>query len=257
MTRLLILMEIMERHPSRIRTIASAMDMTVQGASDHLKVLEDEGHIVRIEGEFRPTTQGVQYIHEHFSTLKEFVEDRGRSLEIVGSCLALAGNRVREGDPVGLVMEGGILRAHSGKQEASRGVARTTGRKGELVLIGELSGVLELEPGNIHLFRVEHQLEGGHGTARKVCLPVEKGRKALARLKPHLVGAAGVSAEALLNRTGRRSDFHLAPAASAMEAAGRGQSVLLFVSAEEAEAVLNALAELNSHAIKKVEYGWV
>src|SRR2546428_7144092 len=95
-TQLLILLETALRHHAVQRTIADALGMTVQGVSEYLRAMERDGLVQVVDGEYRPTIEGVRVLHERFRGLRDFVDRASKGLSIIDVTAAIAGNEVAE-----------------------------------------------------------------------------------------------------------------------------------------------------------------
>ena len=95
-TKLLILHELTARRHSRQRTIADRLDITVQGVSEYLKMMTKEGLVRNVDGDWRATRRGVEFLQTNFIALKEFVESSAKEMSIVDVCAAVAGKDVKE-----------------------------------------------------------------------------------------------------------------------------------------------------------------
>ena len=129
-TRLLILLETSTRHHAVQRTIAEALGITVQGASEYLRSMEEDGLVQVTEGEYRPTIEGIRILHERFRELRDFVDRAGKELSIIDVTAAIAGGRIEQGDSVGLFMDRGDLVAYPSRNSPSRGQAVSRAERG-------------------------------------------------------------------------------------------------------------------------------
>ena len=124
-TRILILLEISLRNHSVQRTIGEALGMTAQGVSEYLRTMQADGLVHIVDGEYRPTFEGVRVLHQRFRDLREFVDRGSKGLSIIEVTAAVAGSAIERGETVGLFMERGDLVAYAGRASPSRGRAIT------------------------------------------------------------------------------------------------------------------------------------
>jgi len=96
-TQLLILLETSLRHHAVQRTIADALGMTVQGVSEYLRAMERDGLVQVVDGEYRPTIEGVRVLHERFRGLRDFVDRASKGLSIID--VTAASRRTPAGSP--------------------------------------------------------------------------------------------------------------------------------------------------------------
>ncbi len=224
-TRLLLLLEVHNHRHARLKTLAERLDVTVQAVSDYLKRLTNEGLVENVAGAWRPTKRGTALLHETMRDLRHFLDDAMGSLRIISQTHALADRTIHAEQDVGLYMRDGRLYAGPPRAGASRGVARTEAQAGQLVLVADLKGLIELRPAALTLVVHPEFPEGA---------PFESGRRAIRRLmdpkRRSLVAAHDQTSLAWVWALGLEVDLEFAPLAAAQEAARRGVPVFYFVS---------------------------
>lgn len=240
-TKLLILLEITRSQHTRLKPLAEKLDLTVQAVSEYMKSMRREGLIHEVGGVHRATKRGVELLHARFSEIKEFVDSSMRDLRIIDVTSAVAGEDIREGDSVGLVMERGRLTAYPDRQAKSRGRALQGARRGEDVALSDLEGIVELRPGRLVVLRLPSAQAGG---TRAVELAKVKGR--LGGFHPDLVAVTDPIAVAFAIVTGWPVDLEFAPAEASIDAALRGLNVLLITASPQFEEVTKGLEAVNS-----------
>ena len=243
-TRLLILLELTRRRTQRLKDLAPQLGMTVQGVSEYMRAMAREGLVQVSGGEYRPTMKGVDFLHENFRDLREFVEHSTKDMVLVDVTAAVAGADLRAGDEVGLFMERGLLHAYPRRASSSRGIATGAARKGEDVAVRDLQGIVQLHPGRISIWRLPSVREGGsrrlHGKDR--------------RRRSEVVAVADTVAEVAARKLGLRVDIRFAPIPAAIEAAQRGEDVLLLCSEEGVAAAVASIEEANAALQEKIPY---
>src|SRR2546430_10360225 len=122
-TRLLFLYEVTTSHHTRLRTIGERLGMTIQGTSEYAHGLEGDGLLSFVNGEYRATKKGIEFLHDRMHELRGFVDRAGREMAFVETTAALAGGSIHRGARLGLFMEDGILVAQEGRSSPSTGVA--------------------------------------------------------------------------------------------------------------------------------------
>src|SRR3989442_9249617 len=120
-TRLLFLYEVTTSHHTRLRTIGERLGMTIQGTSEYAHGLEEDGLLSLVNGEYRATKKGIEFLHDRMHELRGFVDRAGREMAFVETTAAMAGGSVHRGGRVGLFMENGVLVAHEGRASPSTG----------------------------------------------------------------------------------------------------------------------------------------
>lgn len=248
-TRLLFLYEVTANRHGRLRTIAEALGMTIQGASDYAHDLQRLGLLAVVDGEYRGTKKGVAFLQERYLALKSFVDRAGRTMAFVETTAALAGGPIRKGDRIGLFMDEGYLVAFAGRASPSMGVAAHDAAKGEDIAVRNLEGIVSLKPGRIVVARVPSVAEGG---ARAIHMAAAK--KVLAKCRGFAVAAQDVTGAVTAKRLGMRPDIEFGIPGAVIEAAERGVNVLLILPEERAAEALQAIEAANARLEDKIPY---
>lgn len=248
-TRLLALLELQRTTHTRLRGLAEALGMTVQGASNYVAQLEKEGLVRVAQGRYEVTPKGLQRVQEHLAELKGFVDLAYTRASVVQECAAMAATRVREGDAVGLFLEDGLLVGRARKASPSQGVAAHDAAPGQLVRVRGLTGLVALKPGRVTVLKVP--AAEGRATAKAAAALRRAARRdgGFAR-----VAAVGTEAQVLARAAGLGPDFLFAPTPAAHHAAQLGLSVLVLASPGQARFVTAELDRLNEDALEPVRY---
>ncbi|KAA0002447.1 MAG: winged helix-turn-helix transcriptional regulator [Thermoplasmata archaeon] len=248
-TKVLILLEIATGHYSQLSPIAEKIGITKQGVSDYLKKMREEGLIHIMNGEYRASVKGIEFLHSQLMELKEFLDKKIQKLNIIENCAAIAGNEIRKGEKVGLFMKNGELVAYQGKKSSSMGVAMRNARKGEDVPIKNMEGIVEHEMGKIYLIELPSPSEGG----TKAC-DIKKIKEIVETLKIDRIGACDVVAKVLLRKLKKPYDFEFACAYTTIEAAQKGLNVLLLGWSEGIKKAISAIEDFNLSSPRKIRY---
>ena len=248
-TRLLILLEVSIRHHAVQRTIAEALGMTVQGVSEYLRAMEDEGLIQVADGEYRPTFDGIRVLHERFRDLRDFVDRASKGLSIIEVTGAIAGNKIDRGDTVGLFMEGGDLVAYASRESPSRGRAIGRADRGEDLGVAQLEGIVALKPGRISLLRIPSAANGG---SRGVDL--ERARRALRRVDAEVLAILDAPARTVAAKLRIRPDIRFGAVAGAIEASERGLGVALILPEDRVAVAVAAIEAANARLTEAIPY---
>jgi predicted transcriptional regulator len=150
-TELLFLYECTTLEPTQLRPIAERLGLTVQAASHSFRSLARRGLVEFRDGRYRPTVRGVAALHEMLGRLGEEVRTRIDRLHVIRSCRAIALAPVAAGDSVTLELVNGLLSARPGTVGPSRGRVARGGRKGSLVEVVGLEGIVPLTPAPVHV----------------------------------------------------------------------------------------------------------
>lgn len=132
--------------PTQLRPVADHLGLTVQAVSHSFRQLRQRGLVAVEEGRYRPTVQGVAWLHEGLARLADDVRDRIARLHVIRSCRAIALVDLEERDVVSLELREGLLSARPGGSGPSRGRVATAARAGSLVVVTDLEGIVPLSP---------------------------------------------------------------------------------------------------------------
>src|SRR5438270_437456 len=96
-TRLLFLYEVTTSRHTRLRTIGERLGMTIQGTSEYAHGLEEDGLLSFVNGEYRATKKGIEFLHDRMHELRGFVDRAGREMAFVetGEAAERGGNVIR------------------------------------------------------------------------------------------------------------------------------------------------------------------
>jgi putative transcriptional regulator len=248
-TKLLILLEITTARHTKLKTIAEKLGITVQGVSEYLKHMVNEGLVAQLKGEYRATTKGVELLHQNFIDIKGFVDESMKKLDIVNLCTAIAGRDLKKDQRVGLVMENGILTAYPDRKTGSTGTAISDVRKGEDVGIRDLEGIVSLKPGRLWIIELPGIESGG---SRGMNL---KNVRALFSKSSHdRIAALDTSAVALARKLGMKPSIEFGATEACIEALQKGLNVLAFGSEEEVNRLMTRVNEANAESPNKIRF---
>lgn len=263
-TRLLILAELERRPGTTLSEVALSLGVTVQAVSAHAKELSLLGWLRTEDSTYRATPKGLQSLHEGVRHLRDAIGALAAPLDVIQLTSAVAASAIQAGDPVGLFMEEGDLAARPARDASSRGRARNAAKAGEEVIVGDLQGMVKLEPGRLRLVSLPGPAEGGIALVDREALRKLLGRKGAgasghATSGPHnalRLGAHGTGARVLarwLAKEGAgRVDFEFAADRAAFNAAERGLDILLLVTRDRLAEVMEAFERLNADTLRRV-----
>lgn len=238
-TRLRLLWELHRGPQGRLRPLAQKLDVTPQAVSTWLKRLESERLVERDAGIWRPTHAGTAELQDSMKELRSFLDDSLERLRLIDETYAFADGRLRPGQAVNLYLKNGHLHAGTGKGRGSRGVTRTAANTGDLVLVGDLAGLLPLSPAPITILLHPDVPTGP---------PLERARTRLRRLatpQQRRVAVHGVTSLAWARALDLEPDFEFAPVAAALDASFRGLAVLYLAPTSERASCEAQLRESN------------
>ncbi|MEO7397059.1 MAG: winged helix-turn-helix transcriptional regulator [Ilumatobacteraceae bacterium] len=253
-TRLLILAELERRPGTTLSDAAGVLGVTVQAVSAHAKELSALGWLHTQEGTYRATPKGLQSLHEGVRHLHDAVAALAAPLDVIQLTSAVAASPVQVGDLVGLFMEEGDLAARPARDAPSRGKARNAAKAGEEVIVGDLQGMVKLEPGRLTILSLPGPAEGGIASIDREALRRSVARKA-SQAGPRM-GAHGTGARVLARWLAKQGhgqlDFEFAADRAAFNAAERGLDVLLLVTRDRLAEVMESFERLNSDTLRRV-----
>lgn len=220
-TELLFLYECTTLEPTQLRPIADRLGLTVQAISNVYRSLRRMGLIDFRGGRYRPTVEGVAWLHEGLGGIADDVRDRLTHLHVVRSTRARAEVAIPAGSPVSLALVDGLLSARRGAAGPSHGVARTDARAGWLVEVEQLEGIVPITPSVIRVVTLREEDLEDRGTIARI-------RAALPR-PPALVAAEGLEAYLLVRQAGAGPVVRFAVGPATVEAARLGVPATVFV----------------------------
>ncbi len=220
-TELLFLYECTTLEPTQLRPIAERLGVTVQAVSNVYRSLRRRGLIELRAGRYRPTVEGVAWLHEGLGRIADDVRDRLANLHVVRSTRARAEVAIPAGSPVSLELVDGLLSARLGGAGPSHGIARSAARPGGLVEVGQLEGIVPIEPAEIRVIVLrEEDLEDPDSPSRiRAALPAA----------PGVAAAEGLEAYLLVRRASAGPMVRFAVGPTAAEAARLGVPSTVFV----------------------------
>ncbi len=245
-TRLLILAHLHERPTATFSEIANHLDISVQAVSVHAKGLTKEGYLSHQGNHHAVTSKGLQWLHEAVRDLHAAVGRLGQQLDVIHTTSAIATQPIRGGDAVVLYMHEGDLAARPGTDGASRGIAQHDADAESEVVVGELSGMVELQPGSITVVTVPEPAAGG---SRRVATDRLTAKLADARFDR--IGALGTGAAILARRVGPLH-IEFAVPESCFNAAERGLNVLLYASRDRLVEALQTIERHNRQTLRHI-----
>lgn len=247
-TRILILAELERAPGATLSEVAERLGVTVQAVSTYAKSLTADGLLQENVPGQRVTPLGLQRLHEGVRMLRSAVDAVAAPLAVIRVTSAVAATRVKEGERVGLVMQDGDLSAKARLRASSSGRALHDAEPGDELVVGDLTGLVDLQPGRIVVVALPSPMEGG---TRLVDVP--RLRALLKDLPRHKkTGAVGTGAAILARRLAGALDFEFAAERAAFNAAERGLDARLFVTRDRLPDVMLTFEELNGGTLRRV-----
>jgi putative transcriptional regulator len=236
-TRFRILVEIADRQPAVSQgEIADAVGVTSQAVSEYIRELVEDGYVEK-EGRsrYRVTKEGVDWLFQAASDVRRYTDHVTEDvLGGVQEDAAIADESIETGQTVTLSMSDGLLHARPGEHAAATGRATGAADEGEVVGVTGFEGVIEFEPGHVHVRSVPPVRSG-------TLTDVSTIENALDDVD--LVLAAGVEAVAALRAAGHEPSVYFASGEVAAEAADRGLDVVVVATTDAVGRVTDALRD--------------
>ncbi|MFZ0892419.1 MAG: hypothetical protein WB778_03850 [Thermoplasmata archaeon] len=237
-TELLFLYECATLEPAQLKPIAQRLGLTVQAVSHIYRQLTRRGYVEHRDDRYRPSVRGVAWLHESLGGLGEDVRERLNRLQVVRSCRAIALADLTEGDAVSIELKDGLLSAVAGSGGASRGRVSKGGRRGSLVTISGLEGIVPLLPATVSVRTLSEIDLEDPALADRLHTELDRNRVGL-------VGALGLEAYHALRSVTDRAIVRFAVAEGSREASQIGVPSTVFVLESELPRLLASFAETN------------
>jgi len=221
-TELLFLYECATLEPTQLRPIAERLGLTVQAVSHSYRQLRRRGFVTVQDGRYRPTVEGVAWLHETLRRLGDDLRDRIERVHVIRSTRALALENLPKGATVSLELRNGLLSARPGGAGPSRGRVPMGGRKGTLVEVSDLEGIVPIAAAPI----VVRTLAAADLNDRRLAARV---RASLPSDPLAVVAAEGLEAFHALSIAGCRNVLRFAAGRATLEASRLGVPSFLLV----------------------------
>ncbi len=247
-TRLLILGQLQKHPGGTLSDVATSLGVTVQAVSSYARELAADGTLTGGPGGYRVTARGLALLHEGARRLRDAVDEFTTPLRDVRVTSAVAADTLRARQAVGLFMENGDLVARAETNSSSRGIVVHAAKAGDEAIVGDLEGIVNLDPGRLTIVALPSPVEGGISQ-----IDIQALTTLLAgRSKADRVGALDTGARILARRLLDRLDFEFAADQAAFNAAERGLNVVLLASRDHLPDVMRALEHLNGRTLRRV-----
>jgi len=238
-TELLILAELLSNPSVRRREIAESLGITEQAVSQYFSKLENERLIVPQKNGVKVSRRGIQMLQERLFGLKDEIQGILRHIQVIDTCLAIASDKLKKGDNVGLLMRDGKLFAVSNAECDSRGVARQDAKPGEEILVGDLEGVVKLELGTLLALQLPSELSGG---SRKVDLG--RAKREIDKFSFREVAVGDVIGEIVAENLDIAPNIIYAPVQASLSALVKGLNVLFIGTRDSVKEIFDEVEAL-------------
>lgn len=248
-TELLILAEFLRDPSVKRKEIAERLGVTEQAVSQYVADLEKEQLISTSHGRQKPTRRGVQLLQERFIQLNDEIKMILRQIQVIDTCVAMAGAQIRAKDKVGLVMREGRLVALPNRAAESAGIARIDAEKGDEVLVGNLEGVVELDLGDLLVLQAPPE---GSGGSRNADLALATG--AMKGFHYDEVAAGDLIGEVVAKKLHLAPTLLHAPVQATMNALSKGLDVVFVGTHDSTDELMNSVERLKNQTGYAISY---
>jgi len=163
-TKFQILVEVAANQPNvKQKDISKKLEITPQAVSEYIREMIEEGLIYSSsKGKYKITKEGTDYIISRLNDLiaysKEILDNVVRSIDVSA---AIASDKIKKGETVGLYLRDGIFYAGTNIDDGSTGVSVCDALEGEDVGISDIKGIIEMDIKKITVILVPNIKNGG------------------------------------------------------------------------------------------------
>jgi len=247
--KFLILLEIATGNYTKLDQIAARIGITKQAVSDYIKKMKRNGMIGVINGYYKATPKGINYIFEKIDGIEKYFEEKKKKLGIMKSFSAIAGNDIKKGSKVGLFMEDGFLYAYERKKSSCYAYAMENAKKGEDVALHNAEGIIDMKMGKIFLAMLPLPNEGG-----SKAVDYKKLKDAVMRKKIDKFASLDIVGKIALQKIGIKPSFEFSPLNASINACERGLNVFIAGNENESRDAISKIEEYNAASIEKIDY---
>ncbi len=244
-TEFQILLEVLRSQPHvKQKEVAEAVGITVQAVNKYFKKLAQKGYLVMgaERADYRLTPLANEKLDGYLKSLSSYTARIKSDLKFERLLPALATERVKNGERVGIIMKEGVLYAvKCDHVEAdATGITVQDAKVGEDVGLREVQGKVRTKHGKVMLIRLPSITEGG---SRAVDLP--KVKRFYEEFHPDRIGVVGVVGRAVLNKLALRPDLDFGITRATALAAERGLKVFVLVVGRMVNRVIEEIDSVN------------
>jgi len=243
LTKILIMIDVLENKPSKLSDIAKSIDITPQAVSEYMKELLNENLVILANGKYKLTKEGIEFLKENLIDIKSFIDEKIEKLNIIDKCTAISKEMIRKGEKVNLFMENGYLVAYKSKESPSIGIALNDAKEGEVLYVGDLKGIVEHRVGNIiAVYSSRNKID--ENSLFEILKKEGYDKIATKDLRFLLA----------IKKLGKNVDFEFSPIDACIDAVSRGLSVLFLGSKKDVDNLIEEVEKFNRSSVDKIKF---
>ena len=229
LTHFQILSEISKQDPHlKQKDLAEKIGITIQAVSENIKILTSLGYITSKDGRspYKITQSGIDKVKKDALVLRKYSDSVLETMNHYKTIWpAIATENLKKNEIVGLYMEDGVLYAHK-KEENATGVVLLDAESGADVALTNLTGVIELETGEVTVITVPTITNGGSKSCDLDLIKRIYENGTTSGKPIDKVAVAGTVSRAVANKLEIPVDIEFAAPQASANAARKGLNVL-------------------------------
>lgn len=246
LTHFQILSEISKQDPHlKQKDLAETLGITIQAVSENIKTLIEEDYITSKDGRspYKITQKGIEKVKKDAISLRKYSDSVLETMNHYKTVWpAIASEKLKEGEKVGIYMDDGIL--YAGKVDsAASGTVLKDADKGHDVALGGLTGTIEMEIGEAIIVTLPNIKDGGSDAADLELIKdiYENGTQHGGKI--NRVATIGTVARSIAYQLDIPVTIEFATAQATANAARKGLNVLALSVGEMTKAFIRELEE--------------
>lgn len=246
LTRFQILSEISKQNPNlKQKDLADILGITIQAVSENIKTLIEEGLITSKDGRspYKITQKGIDNVKKNAITLRKYSDSVLETMNHFKTVWpAIAAEKLKEGQQVGLYMDDGVLYASS-KPASATGTVLKDAEKDMDVALGGLNGIIDMKTGEAIIITLPTVKAGGSEAS-----DINLIKKIYERGTEHgqsidKIAVVGTVSRAIANKLDLPVDIEFAAATGTANACRKGLNVLVLVVGDMSKTFIRELEE--------------